>query len=159
LPVLAGAGIGLYELTGVMPDELLALVVRVSKEPAVTAPELPALLVAGGRSLLGVLGPLTLDVVANPGVGAGSDAFAIGVVVLVAAAAAGVLVVEVVAAVLEGAAFEPKAGGAFHLLPLHVSQQLQPVRANPAQTRPSRPTTGVLPIGIPFPCRDETRRA
>jgi hypothetical protein len=35
----------------------------------------------------------------------------------------------------------------------------QPVRAIPAHTRPTRPTKGFLPIGVPFPCRDEKPRA
>jgi hypothetical protein len=34
-----------------------------------------------------------------------------------------------------------------------------PVRAIPAQTIPIRLNKGFLPIGIPFPCRDETPRA
>ncbi len=43
-----------------------------------------------------------------------------------------------------------KAGDGLYRL-LLVRQQSQPVRAIPAQTRPMRPTTGFLPIGIPFP--------
>ncbi len=47
--------------------------------------------------------------------------------------------------------------GLYRLLSLR--QQSQPARAIPAQTRPIRPTTGFLPIGIPFPVKNETRRA
>jgi hypothetical protein len=40
---------------------------------------------------------------------------------------------------------------------LLLRQQSQPTRAIPAQARPIRPITGFLPIGSPFPRRDEPR--
>jgi hypothetical protein len=145
-------GAGTVALLCVIPDGVLGAVVRVSNEPG-----LPP--IDSGTSLLGVLGPLTLEVVANPAVGgAVSAGLAFGLAVSEATAVAGVLGVVVVPVVLEAVALEPKAGGAFHLF-LHLSQLLQPVRAIPAQTRPSRPTAGILPIGYPFPHVEMKRRA
>jgi hypothetical protein len=82
---------------------------------------------------------------------------------LESAAVTGIPGAEAVAVALEGAGADAVllganvGGGLFRMLLSR--QQSQPARAIPAHTRPIRPTTGFLPIGIPFPVRDETRRA
>jgi hypothetical protein len=42
------------------------------------------------------------------------------------------------------------AGVGLYAWPLQLRQLSQPVRAIPAHKRPTRPTTGFLPIGFPF---------
>ena len=84
-------------------------------------------------------------------------------VILESAAVIGVAVAEAVAVALDGTEadavlFGANVGGELKRVLLS-RQQSQPARAIPAHTRPIRPTTGFLPIGIPFPVRDETRRA